>query len=76
MKAHPALGADLCKGLRTLDKVVPLIRNHDEKLDGSGYPDGLKGDEISLGVRIISVVERGLHAGWSEQSERRGADPA
>lgn len=57
MKAHPSLGADLCKGMRTMDRVIPLIRHHHEKLDGSGYPDGLRGHEIPLLVRITSVVD-------------------
>jgi hypothetical protein len=43
--------------LRTLERVVPLIRHHHERLDGSGYPDGLKGREIPVLVRIISVVD-------------------
>jgi putative two-component system response regulator len=57
MRRHPVVGAELCQSMRTLGGVLPLIRNHHEKLDGSGYPDGLKGGEISLLVRIISVVD-------------------
>ncbi len=57
MKAHPIVGADLCKSLRTLKSVLPLIRHHHERLDGSGYPDGLAGKDIPLLVRIISVVD-------------------
>jgi putative two-component system response regulator len=57
MKQHPLTGFGLCKEMRTLDRVLPLIRHHHEKLDGSGYPDGLKGGEISLPVRITSVVD-------------------
>lgn len=57
MKGHAALGAELLKEMRTIGKVIPLIRNHHEKLDGSGYPDRLAGREIPLLVRITSVVD-------------------
>lgn len=57
MRIHPVMGSDLCKGMRTLERVLPLIRHHHERLDGSGYPDGLKGDQIPLLVRIISVAD-------------------
>ena len=57
MHRHPVVGAELCQSMRTLDKVLPLIRNHHEKLDGSGYPDGLSGNDIPALVRIISVVD-------------------
>jgi putative two-component system response regulator len=57
MRRHPVVGAELCRSMRTLDKVLPLIRHHHEKLDGSGYPDGLSGKEIPVLVRIISVAD-------------------
>lgn len=57
MKTHAAIGAELLRPMKTMEKVLPLIRNHHEKLDGSGYPDGWKGDEISLPIRILSVVD-------------------
>jgi len=57
MRSHPVVGADLCRSMHTMDKIVPLIRHHHERLDGSGYPDGLKGGEIPLVVRILSVVD-------------------
>jgi len=57
MKTHPSVGANLCKSMRTMERVVPLIRHHHEKLDGSGYPDGLAGKEIPLLVRIITAVD-------------------
>ena len=57
MKAHSAVGSDLLKGLKTMEKVVPLVRHHHEKLDGSGYPDRIGGTEIPLLVRITSVVD-------------------
>jgi putative two-component system response regulator len=57
MQSHPVVGADLCRPMRTMEKVLPLIRHHHEKLDGSGYPDGWRGNDIPLLVRIISVVD-------------------
>jgi putative two-component system response regulator len=57
IQIHPVVGADLVQGLRTLDGVRPIIRHHHERLDGSGYPDGLKGDAIPLGARIMAVVD-------------------
>jgi putative two-component system response regulator len=57
MRAHAGTGADLVLGLRTLDGVRPIMRHHHERWDGSGYPDGLAGDAIPLGARIISVVD-------------------
>jgi len=57
MKTHSAVGANLCADMRTMENVLPLIRHHHEKLDGSGYPDGLRGDQIPLLVRIVSVVD-------------------
>jgi putative two-component system response regulator len=57
MRKHPLTGFELCQSMKTMGRVLPLIRNHHEKLDGSGYPDGLKGGEIPLLVRITSVVD-------------------
>lgn len=57
MQAHPIAGSNLIQGLRGLDLVRPIIRHHHERLDGSGYPDGLKGEAIPLGARIISCVD-------------------
>jgi len=57
VRAHPGAGSDLVLGLRSLELVRPIMRHHHEKWDGSGYPDGLKGEAIPLGARIISVVD-------------------
>lgn len=57
MQQHPAVGADLCRPMKTLEGVIPLIRHHHERLDGSGYPDGLRGAEIPLDVRILTVCD-------------------
>lgn len=57
IQTHPGVGADLVREMRTLDGVRPIIRHHHERCDGSGYPDGLKGEEIPLGARIMAVVD-------------------
>jgi len=57
IQAHAGAGADLVRGLRTLEDVRPIIRHHHEKIDGTGYPDRLKGDAIPLGARIMAVVD-------------------
>ena len=57
IKIHPGAGADLVAGLRSLGGVIPFIRHHHERLDGTGYPDGLSGDAIPLGARIMAVVD-------------------
>ncbi len=57
MRTHPSVGADLVVGLRNLEAVRPIMRHHHEKWNGSGYPDGLKGEAIPLGARIISVAD-------------------
>jgi putative two-component system response regulator len=57
IQRHPGIGADLVRGLHTLDDVRPIIRHHHERWDGSGYPDGLQGEGIPLGARIMAVVD-------------------
>ncbi len=57
IRKHPEIGAKIVQGMTGLDEVAPLILTHHERLDGSGYPQGLKGDQIPLGARIIAVVD-------------------
>lgn len=57
MKQHPVIGDALCGTLRSLESVRPIVRHHHERLDGGGYPDGLRGDEIPLLAQIVSVVD-------------------
>jgi len=57
MQQHPVIGARICEPLVTLAGVVPIIRHHHERWDGSGYPDGLRGEEIPLLARIFQVVD-------------------
>ena len=54
---HPVLGERICAPLKSFRLVLPIIRHHHEKLDGSGYPDGLKGEEISLTARVLQIVD-------------------
>lgn len=57
MKEHPGRGADLCQHISCLKPVVPTIRWHHENLDGSGYPDGLVGEEIPTEARIVRIAD-------------------
>jgi putative nucleotidyltransferase with HDIG domain len=57
MKSHPEEGARIIERLGYLDEVVPAIRHHHERLDGRGYPAGLRGDEVPLAARIIHVAD-------------------
>jgi len=57
MQVHPEVGAGLVRGLKTLEAVRPLIQHHHERWDGSGYPEGLKGEAIPLGARVMAVVD-------------------
>jgi len=57
MEEHPVVGERICAPLKSFRHVLPIIRHHHEKLDGSGYPDGLKGNAIPLTARILSTVD-------------------
>ena len=57
MRRHPDIGAEIIAPVQRLAMVVPIVRFHQEKFDGSGYPRGLKGEEIPLGARILAVVD-------------------
>ena len=57
MKIHPVVGAEILERVRFPYPVVPIVRAHHEKWDGSGYPLGLKGTEIPTGARILSAVD-------------------
>lgn len=57
MKLHPITGENICRPLKSLGLVLPIIRHHHEHTDGSGYPDGLLGGEIPLLPRILQVVD-------------------
>ncbi len=57
IKKHPLKGAHILSAVSMFKEVVPLVKCHHEKMDGSGYPEGLKGDEIPFLARIISVAD-------------------
>ena len=57
MKEHPIIGANIIRPMRFLEEELVLIRHHHERFDGKGYPDGLAGEEIPLGSRIIGVAD-------------------
>jgi len=57
MQKHTVIGDRLCGEVRSLRRVRPIVRHHHERLDGSGYPDGLRGDAIPLLAQIMSVVD-------------------
>ncbi|MEK7850548.1 MAG: response regulator [Deltaproteobacteria bacterium] len=57
MARHPEIGCNILKSITLMAEYIPGIRHHHERYDGMGYPDGLKGDEIPLVARIISVAD-------------------
>ena len=57
MQQHPVIGERICKPLKSLRRVLPIIRHHHEHWDGSGYPDGLAGEDIPLLARVLQVVD-------------------
>jgi putative two-component system response regulator len=57
MKEHPVTGERICSPLKSFRLVLPIIRHHHEKLDGSGYPDRLRGDEIPLTARVLQITD-------------------
>jgi putative two-component system response regulator len=57
MQSHTVIGAQICSPLKSLHGVLPIIRWHHERQDGSGYPDGLRGDAIPLTARILQTVD-------------------
>ena len=57
MRTHPAEGERICQPLRSTSPVLPTIRHHHERFDGSGYPDGLAGDAIPLSARLVAIAD-------------------
>jgi putative two-component system response regulator len=57
MKTHTVVGEGLCGQLRVLRLVKPIVRHHHERLDGSGYPDGLRGDQVPFLAQLLSIVD-------------------
>src|SRR6202795_1929199 len=57
MREHPVVGERICAPLKSFRSVLPIIRHHHEKFDGSGYPDGLAGEAIPITARVLQVVD-------------------
>lgn len=57
MKQHPVIGERIVKPMKSMKLVLPIIRHHHERWDGSGYPDGLKKDEIPLTARVLQLTD-------------------
>ncbi len=57
VREHPVIGEKMCAPLKALRRILPVIRHHHERVDGSGYPDGLCGEAIPLKARILQVAD-------------------
>jgi putative two-component system response regulator len=57
VQEHPVVGERICAPLKSFRSVLPIIRHHHEKLDGSGYPDGLRGDDIPVTARVLQIAD-------------------
>ncbi|MFN0097758.1 MAG: response regulator [Gemmatimonadaceae bacterium] len=57
MRTHSVEGEQICSGLASFERVLPIIRHHHEKLDGSGYPDQLVGDAIPATARVLQIID-------------------
>jgi putative two-component system response regulator len=57
IRAHPVVGERICAPLKSFRFVLPIIRHHHEKCDGSGYPDGLRGEAIPVTARVLQIVD-------------------
>jgi putative nucleotidyltransferase with HDIG domain len=74
VKAHPIRGAEMVRGIWFLEKATDLVRHHHERVDGKGYPDGLRGDEISIGAKIVNVADS-FDAMTTDRPYRTGLTP-
>lgn len=71
IKQHPQIGANILKKIPSLKDILPIVLTHHERIDGKGYPQGLKGDEIPLWGRITAVADT-YHALVSDRPYRKG----
>ncbi len=74
IQKHPEIGETILRPLFADPDVLSIIRNHHERWDGGGYPDGLKGEAIPFGARIVAVADS-YDAMTSARSYRAGMDP-
>jgi response regulator RpfG family c-di-GMP phosphodiesterase len=75
LERHPVLGEEILRGFKRLEGLLPIVRHHHERLDGSGYPDGLRAEEIPLEVRIVTVADR-FEALLTERPDRGAVSQA
>jgi HD-GYP domain-containing protein (c-di-GMP phosphodiesterase class II) len=73
-QSHPVIGTDFLQSAKFPPQIVAIVRHHHEHYNGKGYPDGIKGEEISLGARIISVANS-FDAMTSERAFRGAHTP-
>jgi HD-GYP domain-containing protein (c-di-GMP phosphodiesterase class II) len=71
MRRHPEIGEQICRPLRSSRLFAPIVRHHHERWDGRGYPDGLSGEAIPLGARIVALVDA-FDAMTHDRPYRRG----
>ncbi len=57
MRRHPVMGCEICQRLKGMKEILPIIRHHHERLNGTGYPDGLKAQQIPDVVRVVNIVD-------------------
>jgi putative nucleotidyltransferase with HDIG domain len=57
IKKHPSIGARILEPIASYKNILPMVLQHHERFDGKGYPDGLSGDEIDIGARILAVAD-------------------
>lgn len=74
VESHPAIGAEIIKPIAAFRELMPLVRHHHEKLDGTGYPDGISAEAISLPVRVLTVADI-FDALVSDRPYRAGMTP-
>ena len=71
IKKHPVIGANIIKSIPSFSDVIPIVLSHHERLDGKGYPHGLKGDNIHLWARMTAVADT-YHSLTSDRPYRKG----
>jgi putative two-component system response regulator len=74
MRSHPVRGAEICCHLKSLAPVLPLIRHHHERWNGTGYPDGLRGEQIPVLARVLQVAD--IYDALTNQRPYKPAYPA
>jgi putative two-component system response regulator len=71
IKKHPVIGANIIKSIPSFSDVIPIVLSHHERIDGKGYPEGLKGDDIHLWARMTAVADT-FHSLTSDRPYRKG----